>query len=103
MFRCIPLFKGCNRQVEYVDKSHSALTEIPEDIFRYARSLEELFLDANHLRDLPKVSQTVLKRKIVLPSVANLASTMVLMTRLLFAAAAGVLSHQINCLNYSGL
>lgn len=57
MFRCIPLpFKGCNRQVEYVDKSHSSLTEIPEDIFRYSRSLEELFLDANHLRDLPKVS-----------------------------------------------
>ena len=54
MFRCIPLFKGCNRQVEYVDKSHSSLSEIPEDIFRYARSLEELFLDANHLRDLPK-------------------------------------------------
>ena len=57
MFRCIPLpFKGCNRQVECVDKSHSSLTEIPEDIFRYARSLEELSLDANHLRDLPKVS-----------------------------------------------
>jgi protein scribble len=57
MFKCIPLrFKGCNRQVEYVDKSHCSLHEIPEDIMRFTRSLEELLLDANHLRDLPKVS-----------------------------------------------
>jgi len=53
MFKCIPLFKGCNRQVEYVDKRHCSLNNVPEDIMRYARSLEELLLDANHLRDLP--------------------------------------------------
>lgn len=45
-------------QVEYVDKRHCSLNAVPEDILRYARSLEELLLDANHLRDLPKVSQT---------------------------------------------
>ena len=56
MFKCIPLFKGCNRQVEYIDKSHNSLATVPEDIMRYARSLEELELGANHLRDLPKVS-----------------------------------------------
>ena len=56
MFKCIPLFKGCNRQVEHIDKSHCSLSTIPEDILRYARSLEELELGANHLRDLPKVS-----------------------------------------------
>ena len=55
MFKCIPIFKGCNRQVEYVDKRHCSLSNVPEDLFRYARSLEELLLDANHLRDLPKV------------------------------------------------
>ncbi|XP_065157658.1 protein lap4-like isoform X4 [Atheta coriaria] len=54
MFRCIPIFKGCNRQIEYVDKRHSSLPTVPEDILRYARSLEELLLDANHIRDLPK-------------------------------------------------
>jgi hypothetical protein len=43
-------------QVEYVDKRHCSLNAVPEDILRYARSLEELLLDANHLRDLPKVS-----------------------------------------------
>lgn len=55
MFKCIPRFK-CNRHVEFVDKSHSALSEIPTDILTNTRSLEELLLDANHLRDLPKVS-----------------------------------------------
>ena len=55
MFKCIPPFlKGCNRQVEYVDKRHCTLSTVPEDIMRYARSLEELLLDANHIRDLPK-------------------------------------------------
>lgn len=57
MFRCIPIFKGCNRQVEYVDKRHCSLPCVPDDILRYSRSLEELLLDANHIRDLPKVSQ----------------------------------------------
>ncbi|KAM3967019.1 LOW QUALITY PROTEIN: scribble planar cell polarity protein [Aphomia sociella] len=52
MFRCIPLFK-CNRQVECVDKRHCSLPTVPEDILRYSRSLEA-FLDANHIRDLPK-------------------------------------------------
>jgi protein scribble len=54
MFRCIPIFKGCNRQVEFVDKRHCSLPNVPEDILRYSRSLEELLLDANHIRDLPK-------------------------------------------------
>nr|XP_022902377.1 protein lap4 isoform X4 [Onthophagus taurus] len=54
MFRCIPIFKGCNRQIEIVDKRHCSLPNVPEDILRYSRSLEELLLDANHIRDLPK-------------------------------------------------
>ncbi|XP_030757853.1 protein lap4 isoform X4 [Sitophilus oryzae] len=54
MFRCIPIFKGCNRQIDYIDKRHSSLPNVPEDILRYSRSLEELLLDANHIRDLPK-------------------------------------------------
>ncbi|XP_066150639.1 protein lap4 isoform X2 [Euwallacea fornicatus] len=54
MLRCIPIFKGCNRQIEFVDKRHCSLVNVPEDILRYSRSLEELLLDANHIRDLPK-------------------------------------------------
>lgn len=56
MFKCIPIFKGCNRQIEFVDKRHCSLPCVPEEILRYSRSLEELLLDANHIRDLPKVS-----------------------------------------------
>ena len=56
MFKCIPLFRGCNRQIEYIDKRHCSLPNIPDDVLRYSRTLEELFLDANHIRDLPKVS-----------------------------------------------
>ncbi|KAL9899778.1 scribble planar cell polarity protein isoform 15-T30 [Glossina fuscipes fuscipes] len=54
MFKCIPIFKGCNRQVEFVDKRHCSLPSVPEEILRYTRTLEELFLDSNHIRDLPK-------------------------------------------------
>jgi hypothetical protein len=57
MFKCIPIFKGCNRQIEFVDKRHCSLQTVPEEILRYgSRSLEELLLDANHIQDLPKVS-----------------------------------------------
>lgn len=55
MFRCIPLFRACNRHVEYIDRRHGNLNNVPDDVFRYARTLEELLLDANQIRDLPKV------------------------------------------------
>ncbi|CAH1173628.1 unnamed protein product [Phaedon cochleariae] len=54
MFRCIPIFKGCNRQVDYVDKRHCSLINVPEEILRHSRSLEELLLDANRIQVLPK-------------------------------------------------
>uniref|UniRef100_A0A3B3T4T8 Leucine rich repeat containing 1 n=1 Tax=Paramormyrops kingsleyae TaxID=1676925 RepID=A0A3B3T4T8_9TELE len=53
MFHCIPLWR-CNRHVESVDKRHCSLLYVPDEIYRYSRSLEELLLDANQLRDLPK-------------------------------------------------
>ena len=68
MFKCIPIFKGCNRQVEFVDKRHCSLPNVPEDILRYSRSLEELLLDANHIRDLPKVRKMNIKRKKLMTS-----------------------------------
>lgn len=55
MLKCIPLWR-CNRHVESVDKRHCSLQSVPEEIYRYSRSLEELLLDANQLRELPKVS-----------------------------------------------
>ncbi|XP_029448135.1 protein scribble homolog isoform X12 [Rhinatrema bivittatum] len=53
MLKCIPLWR-CNRHVESVDKRHCSLQAVPEEIYRYNRSLEELLLDANQLRELPK-------------------------------------------------
>ncbi|XP_063119943.1 protein scribble homolog isoform X11 [Rattus norvegicus] len=53
MLKCIPLWR-CNRHVESVDKRHCSLQVVPEEIYRYSRSLEELLLDANQLRELPK-------------------------------------------------
>lgn len=55
MFHCIPLWR-CNRHVELIDRRHCSLAAVPEEIYRYSRSLEELLLDANQLRELPKVS-----------------------------------------------
>lgn len=55
MFKCIPIFKACNRQVEWIDRRHCNLQSVPDDVMRYTRSLEELFLDANSIRELPKV------------------------------------------------
>uniref|UniRef100_G3UJ64 PDZ domain-containing protein n=1 Tax=Loxodonta africana TaxID=9785 RepID=G3UJ64_LOXAF len=52
MLKCIPL--RCNRHVESVDRRHCSLQAVPEEIYRYSRSLEELLLDANQLRELPK-------------------------------------------------
>ncbi|KAM8966326.1 protein scribble homolog [Pelodytes ibericus] len=53
MLKCIPLWR-CNRHVESVDKRHCSLQTVPEEVYRYSRSLEELLLDANQLRELPK-------------------------------------------------
>uniref|UniRef100_A0A3B1J3G6 Protein scribble homolog n=1 Tax=Astyanax mexicanus TaxID=7994 RepID=A0A3B1J3G6_ASTMX len=53
MLKCIPLWR-CNRHVESVDKRHCSLHSVPDEIYRYSRSLEELLLDANQLRELPK-------------------------------------------------
>uniref|UniRef100_A0A8C1YHL6 Protein scribble homolog n=1 Tax=Cyprinus carpio TaxID=7962 RepID=A0A8C1YHL6_CYPCA len=41
MLKCIPLWR-CNRHVESVDKRHCSLTAVPDEIYRYSRSLEEL-------------------------------------------------------------
>uniref|UniRef100_A0A0B7BIX5 PDZ domain-containing protein n=1 Tax=Arion vulgaris TaxID=1028688 RepID=A0A0B7BIX5_9EUPU len=54
MLKCIPLFRACNRQVESVDRRHWGLTSVPDDVLRYARSLEELLLDANQIKELPR-------------------------------------------------
>nr|XP_026696496.1 protein scribble homolog isoform X3 [Ciona intestinalis] len=53
LWKCFPNFR-CNRQIDCIDKRHSSLLVVPEDVLRYARTLEELLLDANQIKDLPK-------------------------------------------------
>ena len=57
---CMPL-GACNRQVDYLDRTHSNLTAVPEDIMRHYKTLEELMLDFNQIRDLPKVIYVVMQ------------------------------------------
>jgi len=57
----MPLWK-CNRQVDYVDKRHCNLIAVPDEILRYAKTLEELLLDSNQIKDLPKVARPYLCR-----------------------------------------
>jgi protein scribble len=52
-FFCMPFF-ACNRQVDSLDKRQCNLTTLPHDIERYSRTLEELLLDMNHIKELPR-------------------------------------------------
>jgi len=47
--------------MDVVDKRHCGLTTVSDDILRYGRSVDELLLDSNQIRDIPKV-QTLLRR-----------------------------------------
>lgn len=57
MFRCLVPWR-CNRQVEYIDRRHGNLAIVPDEIYRYERYLQELYLDANQIKDLPRVKAT---------------------------------------------
>lgn len=59
MLRCLPLLKACNQQVDYVDKRHCNLFAVPDDVLRYTSTLEELLLDANQIRELPRVRKRI--------------------------------------------
>ncbi|EJD76579.1 leucine-rich repeat-containing protein 1 [Loa loa] len=52
-FSCLPFF-ACNRQVDMLDRRQCNLQSIPHDIDRNARTLEEMYLDCNHIKDLDK-------------------------------------------------
>lgn len=43
-----------------LDYSHCSLQQVPKEVFSFERTLEELYLDANQIEELPKVSHGVL-------------------------------------------
>ncbi len=56
MLRCWMLKSVCGGAgtVEVIDRQHSNLEYIPDQVYRYAKTLEELYLDANQISVLPK-------------------------------------------------
>lgn len=53
--------------MDYIDKSHCNLQNIPDDVLRHERYLEELLLDANQIQELPKAIFRMYKlRKLIL-------------------------------------
>ncbi|VDK63083.1 unnamed protein product [Gongylonema pulchrum] len=58
-FSCLPFF-ACNRQVDTLDRRQCNLQAVPHDIDRNARTLEEMYLDCNHIKDLDKVTLALL-------------------------------------------
>lgn len=54
MFRCLLPWR-CNRQVDSLDRSHCSLNFVPDEVYRYERHLEELILEANQIKELPRV------------------------------------------------
>ena len=55
MFKCLPILKGCQRYVEIIERRHAGLVAVPDEAYRSSRTLEELILDANQIKDLPVV------------------------------------------------
>ncbi|KAM9693839.1 erbin isoform 1-T1 [Trichechus inunguis] len=49
--RCL---RGEEETVTTLDYSHSSLEQVPKEIFTFEKTLEELYLDANQIEELPK-------------------------------------------------
>ncbi|XP_072430258.1 leucine-rich repeat-containing protein 7 isoform X9 [Chiloscyllium punctatum] len=47
-------FRGEEEVISVLDYSHCSLQHVPKEIFNFERSLEELYLDANQIEELPK-------------------------------------------------
>uniref|UniRef100_A0A8D3BF61 PDZ domain-containing protein n=1 Tax=Scophthalmus maximus TaxID=52904 RepID=A0A8D3BF61_SCOMX len=47
-------FRGEEEVVSVLDYSHCSLQQVPKEIFSFERTLEELYLDANQIEELPK-------------------------------------------------
>ncbi|PKU35143.1 protein lap2- hypothetical protein [Limosa lapponica baueri] len=49
--RCL---RGEEEMVTTLDYSHCSLEQVPKEIFTFEKTLEELYLDANQIEELPK-------------------------------------------------
>lgn len=53
--RCL---RGEEEAVTSLDYSHCSLETVPKEIFSFEKTLQELYLDANQIEELPKVRRT---------------------------------------------
>lgn len=65
VLRHCPCLRPENDDVRLLEYSHSSLDDVPNEVFGYERTLEELFLDANQIKDLPRVITSFLYKLIL--------------------------------------
>ncbi|CAN8003667.1 unnamed protein product [Ixodes hexagonus] len=54
VFRHCPCLRPAREEVRVLDYAHCGLEEVPSEVFNYERTLEELYLNANQIKDLPR-------------------------------------------------
>ena len=54
LFSCFSCVKAEEEEIHELDLSHCSLDNVPTDIFAYERTLEDLYLNCNNIRDLPR-------------------------------------------------
>lgn len=59
VFRHCPCLRPAREEVRVLDYAHCGLEEVPTEVFNYERTLEELYLNANQIKDLPRVRSFV--------------------------------------------
>ncbi|XP_021372189.1 erbin-like isoform X3 [Mizuhopecten yessoensis] len=52
--KCPCLRPQIEEDVRELDYRHCSLTDVPSEVFNFERTLEELFVDSNQIRDLPR-------------------------------------------------
>ncbi|KAK3089436.1 hypothetical protein FSP39_003580 [Pinctada imbricata] len=52
--RCPCLRPQIEEDVRELDYRHCSLTDVPADVFNFERTLEDLYIDSNQIRDLPR-------------------------------------------------
>ncbi|XP_037288334.1 leucine rich repeat containing protein 7 lap1 isoform X2 [Rhipicephalus microplus] len=54
VFRHCPCLRPAREEVRVLDYAHHGLEDVPSEVFNYERTLEELYLNANQIKDLPR-------------------------------------------------
>ncbi|XP_046405155.1 erbin-like isoform X2 [Ischnura elegans] len=53
-WKCFGCLKSQTEDIVRLDYRHCTLTDVPPEVFAFERTLEELYLDANRIKDLPR-------------------------------------------------